>query len=138
MPQQPIRRKRRPNQGPSKNELRSSRNESQAQQKARSGSLRENYPQVRKVHIEFRLETVTGAVLEKISRGISLDEALMLDIPCQGGCGNGVFLLTDAIGSLLQANSEKRDGMALCQASSYSDSNVPCGTKLIYSLNAEY
>jgi len=138
LPQQPIRRKRRPNTGPSKNELRSSRNEQEARQKAYASNLRDQFPTVARVHIEFRLETINGAILESVSRDIDRNEPLLLDIECQGGCGNGVFLLTDAISSVLRNNAENRDGMATCQAASYNDARVPCGTKLVYNIAAQY
>jgi hypothetical protein len=138
MPPPPNYRKRRPPQGPSKNELKVSRNESQEAQKARAGTLRERFPNVHRLHLEYRMETDAGAVLEQSSRDIGPEEALLLDVECQGGCGNGKFLLTEAIESLLQAGMENKEGMGLCQASSYKDPKLPCGTKLYYHFTAQY
>ncbi len=138
MPPPPNYRKRRPAQGPNKNELKVSRNETQEQQKARAGTLRERFPRVRQLDVDIRMETIAGAILEKNVRSIGLDDTLLLDVPCQGGCGNWEFLLKDAIEALLEAGLENRDGLALCQASSYNDPKIPCGTKLYYRIQAQY
>ena len=138
MPPPPKYRKRRPNQGPNKNELKVSRSESQEAQKTRAGTLRERFPNVHRLHLDFRMETESGAILERMSRDLGPDESLLLDVICQGGCGNGRFLLTDAVEEFLQAQKENKEGMAICQASSYKDAKLPCGTKFYYSITAEY
>src|SRR5258708_11664584 len=97
MPPPPNYRKRRPAQGPNKNELKVSRSDSEEQQKARAGTLRDRFPRVRLLHVDLRMETATGVVLEKTARDIGVDETLLMDVSCQGGCGNGVFLLTNGI-----------------------------------------
>ena len=137
MPPPPKYRKRRPNQGPNKNELKVSRNESQEKQKTKAGTLRERFPSVRKLHLDLRMETSLGVVLEHTVREVGADETLLLDVPCQGGCGNGVFLLADVIENFLQAGLQAREGMGLCQASSYADPNLPCGVKLYYRVAVE-
>jgi hypothetical protein len=134
----PKYRKRRPNQGPNKNELKVSRHESQEAQKTRAGILRERYPNVRGLQLGLRMETDTGAILVEASRAIGPDDTLWLDLPCEGGCGNGLFLLTEAVDNLLQAGVERKEGMGLCQAASYKDPKLPCGTKLFYNVVVDY
>jgi len=137
-PRPPKYRKRFTKPGPSKNELKVSRGASEEQQKARAGTLRERFPDVSQLQLDLRMETATGAVLEKNLRVIDRDETLLLDVPCQGACGNGLFLLKDAVETLLQAHQENREGMAICQGVSYMDSKLPCGTKLYYRIQASY
>ena len=84
------------------------------------------------------METSTGTVLEHSERRLTPAESLLLDIPCPGGCGNGVFLLKNAVETVLQAGQELREGMGICQASSYQDPKLPCGTKLYYRINVRY
>ena len=133
-----YRKKRRAAHGPSKNELRASRGEREERQKAQTGTLRQRYPQTRKLELSLRFESAVGATLEQIRREVGLDEPLLLNLDCPGGCGGGVFLLTEAVEALLQANSEIREGMALCQAASYSDPRNPCSTKLYYKISIGY
>jgi len=138
MPPPPKYRRQRNKQGPNKNQLKVIRNEQEAQQKASAGTLRERFPQVRQVELDLRMETSNGAILEEVKRTIGPDETLLLDVPCQGGCGNGLFLLREAVENLLQTQQENRDGMAICQAVSYSDPKLPCGTKLYYRIRVSY
>src|SRR5260221_13178490 len=100
--------KRRPAHGPTKNELKVSRAASAVQQKSRAGTLRERFPRVTALELDLRLETPMGVTLEEIHRKIGPDETLLLDVPCQGACGNGVFLLKDAVEALLEASQEHR------------------------------
>jgi len=138
MPASPYFRKR--NQGPrvNKNDLKVSRNENEEQQKARAGTLRERFARVRQLRVDLRMETSSGAILEQSKREIALDEPLLLDITCEGGCGNGLFLLKSAVEALLETGQELREGMGICQASSYQDPKVPCNTKLFYRIEARY
>lgn len=134
----PIYRKRRPKQGPSKNELKTSRNEMQERERERAGTLSERFPAVSRLQINLRMETAAGAVLESTVRQISPEEPLLLDVECQGGCGNGSFLLSDAIEGILKSGQELREGLGICQAGSYNDPKLPCGTKLYYKIQASY
>jgi len=93
---------------------------------------------VRGLRVQTRMETPAGVILDQSDRRIGADEPLLMNILCQGGCSNGVFLLTDAIGLLLNTGGENREGMGLCQAVSYQDPKLPCGTKFYYSLQVEY
>jgi len=130
--------KRRAPHGPSKNELRSARAQQDERQRTQTGSLRQRFDYVKKLDIDLKLETTSGAILDQVRRTISLDEPLLLDVPCAGGCSNGVFLLTEAIETLLKKEQETRDGIAYCQAPSYADTRTPCGTKLTYRISIQY
>src|SRR5262249_51040174 len=79
-------RKRRVAHGPSKNELRAARNE-----RAEAKTLREQFPQIDRLHLDFRLEGPTGTPLDNVSKEIPLDEPLNLEILCPSTCGNGRF-----------------------------------------------
>jgi hypothetical protein len=132
MPQQQNYRKRRPKNTPDKNELKVSRNEAEKRSHESAGTLRERFPQVRAMRIEMRMEATTGAILEDSKRSIGLDESLWVDVPCLGGCSNGVFLLTEAIDAVLTSGQESREGMGLCQSGSFRDPSLPCSTKFYY------
>jgi hypothetical protein len=135
---QPNYRKRRVPHGPSKNELRSARNERDEAQRDRSGSLRQRFPHVTALDLTARQESLAGATLDTIARSVALDEPFMLDIECLGGCGGGVFLLTDAVQELIRQRNEGREGMAICQAASYAGPGKTCGTKLQYQISISY
>jgi hypothetical protein len=137
MPQPPIYRKRRITAKPNKNELKASRHEAEQRSRDSADTLRSRYPQVRSLSVQFRMESPSGAVLEESNRALGLDEAILLDVPCQGGCSGGVFKLTDAIVTALNAGQDSREGMGLCQASSYRDPTLPCGVKFLYKLTAQ-
>src|SRR4051812_21535968 len=113
--------KRRHAPSPNKNELKISRTESAENSRVTAGTLRERFPRVRRLRLETRMETPSGAILDQADRWIAPDERLFLDVPCQGGCSNGLFLLTEVVSALLSSDSETRDGMGLCQAVSYQD-----------------
>ena len=130
--------KRRVAHGPSKNELRAARNEQLALEKTRAGTLRQRFPQVGLLHLDLRLETPTGAVLDQVRRDVGLDEPLLLNVGCPSACAGGHFLLTEAVENLIAASTETREGMALCQAASYADPQYPCGTKLYYKITLRY
>jgi hypothetical protein len=138
MPPPPKYRKRRQAQGPNKNELKVSRGESQQKQKAQAGTLRERFPDAKRLHVEMRMEAAAGPVLDESVREIDFDDPLLFDVQCQGGCSNGVFLLTDVIAAVLSAHQDSREGMGICQASSFRDPSLPCGTKFYYRIVAEY
>jgi hypothetical protein len=131
---------RRRNRGrqPNKNELKVFRRQSEEQERARAGTLRDSFPRVRQIALDLQMETPMGAVLEHSVRRIEPTDSLLLDIPCLGGCHNGVFLLMNAIENILQAGQESHQGMGICQASSYGDPKVPCNTKLMYRVDVQY
>jgi hypothetical protein len=131
-------RKRRHAASENKNELKISRNEDQRRRLASSGTLRERYPNVRSLAINMRMESVSGAVLDSSERTVGLDEPLDFNVPCQGGCSGGVFLLSDAIAAALSTGQEQRDGLGICQMSSYRDPTVPCSTKFYYRVTVDY
>lgn len=135
---QPNYRKRRLAPPVNKNELKTSRNESERQRIAASGTLRERFPQVQRLEITQRMESVAGAVLEESTRSIRLDDPLVFNVPCQGGCSGGTFPLTEAVLAALTSGQEQRDGMGICQVSSYRDPSLPCGTKFYYKVLAQY
>jgi len=135
---QPNYRKRRRMATTNKNELKISRNEMEKNLRASSGSLRSRFPQVRELQVSVRMESVAGAVLEESTRTIGLDDALDLNVHCQGGCSGGKFLLTDAVVAAIEAHKEEHDGMGLCQMSSFRDPSLPCSTKFYYRLNIRY
>ena len=134
----PARKRRRHTASTNKNELKTLRNEQEKNLKASSGTLRERFPQVRALQIQMRMESPAGAILEESDRHIGLDEPLVLNVPCQGGCSGGVFLLTDAVLATINAGQEERDGMGLCQTSSYRDPALPCNTKFYYRVLIQY
>jgi hypothetical protein len=82
--------------------------------------------------------TVADAVLEESRRVIAPDETLLLDVPCQGGCGNGLFLLMDVLQKMLSSLEERHEGLGVCQGVSYMDPRNQCGTKLYYHIEATY
>src|SRR4051812_30337611 len=110
----PNYRKRRPHAAVNKNELKVSAQESEKRNRASAGTLRSRFPQVSGLRIEYRLEATTGAILEQKDQAIGLDQPLLLDVPCPGGCSGGVFLLTDVIEATLTSGQETREGMGIC------------------------
>jgi len=131
----PSYRKRRPNVGPNKNELKISRGEAQVRERERAGTLRQRFPGVNQITLGYRMLTPEDAVLEDIKRVFGLDDPLQLDIPCQGGCGNGSFLVTDVAIQLLTGTRDHHEGLGICQGTSYKDARLPCGTRLFYKLD---
>src|SRR4051794_12932215 len=107
----PNYRKRRIHAAVNKNDLKVSSQESERKQLASAGTLRSRFPQVRALRIEYRMEATTGAILDQADRAIGLDEPLLLNVPCPGGCSGGVFALADAINATLASDQENREGM---------------------------
>ena len=137
MPPPPKYRKRRPSNNPNKNELKASRNEAERHSRDAAGTFRERFPDLRSLHVAMRMESTAGVTLEESERSIPLDSAVMLDVPCPGGCSGGVFKLTEAIEMALNTGQDARDGMGLCQASSYRDPSLPCAVKFYYRVTIE-
>lgn len=135
---QPQRKKRRVKPGPNKNELRLTRQDREERERSQSGTLRSRFPDVQELAIELRIESTAGATLEESSKQIGLDDAFQLNVECPGGCGGGHFLLTQLVESMLEAHSETRQGVAVCQAASYNDPRLPCSTKLHYGITISY
>jgi hypothetical protein len=131
----PSYRKRRPNAGPNKNELKISRGEAVVRERERAGTLRQRFPDVQKLELGYRMLTAEDAVLEERKRVLGMDDPLQLDIACQGGCGNGLFLVTEAALALLASTREHHEGLGICQGTSYKDARLPCGTRLFYKLD---
>ncbi|HVO33298.1 MAG TPA: hypothetical protein VMU17_05225 [Elusimicrobiota bacterium] len=131
-------RKRRIIHGPNKNELKVSRSEAETRAREQAGTLRERFPTVRRLEVDVRMVTAADVILEQFKRVIGADEPLLLNLPCQGGCGNGEFLLSDAIENMLGAQRDHHEGMGICQGTSYRDPTQPCGTKLYYRIDVSY
>jgi hypothetical protein len=131
----PVYRKRRRAHGPSKNELRSARNEKAQIQKDRAGTLRQRYPQVEGLSLDLRLEAPAGMTLDQIQRTIGLDDPLQFDLPCPSTCGSGRFSLTETIEQALTSTESVHEGLSICETPSYMDARVPCGTKLYYRIS---
>ena len=136
----PFQKKRRRNTGhqPSKNELKVSRRQYEEQQKAQAGTIQDRFPRVQELELEMRMETPWGATLEHSKRKMALTDSLHLDATCLGGCPDGVFPLRNAIEKVLQEEKESHQGMGICQASSARDPDLPCNTKLMYSVTVRY
>ncbi len=131
-------RKRRIAHGPSKNELKVSRGEAESRAREQAGTLRERFPSVHRLELNIRMMTAADATLEEYKRVIGADESLMLNLPCQGGCGNGLFLLMDAVQGMLNTHRDHHEGLGICQGTSYRDPALPCGTKLYYRIDVVY
>ncbi|MBI3292868.1 MAG: hypothetical protein HYZ73_08705 [Elusimicrobia bacterium] len=131
-------RKRRKAQEPNKNELKVARGEAETRHRTQAGTLRERFPHVTRLELDLRMVTPAGATLQQEHRLIQGGAPLLLDIPCQGGCGNGLFLLTQVVEEMLPVRQELREGMGLCQGISYADPKALCNTKLIYRIEASY
>jgi hypothetical protein len=129
--------KRRTGSSRSKNELKAMRGESARQNLAAAGTLRSRFPHIAGVRIEVRMESEAGALLQDSTYTLGPDQPFQLDVPCLGGCANGVYLLTAAVEAALGASQDYREGQGLCQSGSYADPNRPCGTKIFYRLNVE-
>jgi hypothetical protein len=126
--------RRRAKPGPSKNELKVSQERDRERMLEQSGRLGERYPHVQGLEISYQMKTPEGAVLAQEKKRLKPDDSLMLDVPCEGGCGNGLFLLTDAIHDLLSKGAEQHQGRGSCRAASYKNAAMPCGTELIYQI----
>jgi hypothetical protein len=137
-PNYAARKRRRAGQPQNKNELKVSRSEAAERDVLHAGTLRSRFPRIQELRVEFRLVTASDAVLNESRRNIDLDEPFLLNVTCEGACSKGVFLLTDAVDAMLKEGREELDGMALCQAVSYMDPRLPCGTKLYYHVAATY
>ena len=130
--------RRRPGHQPNKNELKVSRRQVEEQERAQAGTLQERFPRVRRLSVEWRMETPWGAILENNKREVALTEPLLFDAPCLGGCPDGVFPLKNAVEKILQEAKELHEGMGICQSSNGRDPDQPCGTKLFYRVDAQY
>jgi hypothetical protein len=126
--------RRRAKPGPSKNELKVRHEANREKMVEQSGTLTERYPQVKGFEISWLMKTPEGAVLGQGTRRVKPDEPLMFDVPCDGGCGNGLFLLTDAVHDFLGRGAEQHQGRGTCRAASYRNAAVPCGVELTYTL----
>ncbi len=134
----PIYRKKRHAAAVNKNDLKTFRHEQEKNQRISSGTLRERFPQVDGMKLRIRMESSMGVVLQESERQISLDEPLILNVPCQGDCSGGAFLLTDAIVLAINAGQESREGMGICEMSSYRDPTLPCGAKFHYYVDIRF
>ncbi len=134
----PNYRKRRVAHGPSKSELRSARNERAELQKTRTGTLSQRFPAVNHIQMDLRLESPVGTTLDQYSRMVAAEGPLKLEVPCPSTCGGGQFSLVEAVENLVNSSQETLEGMSICQAVSFADSRMPCGTKLYYRLTIQY
>jgi hypothetical protein len=127
--------KRRAPHGPSKNELRAARNERAQIQKDRAGTLRQRFPEVGRLELDFRFEAPAGNALDHFVRTVGPDEPLQFELPCPSTCGGGRFSLLEAVEQALQSAQPVHEGMNICEMASYMDSRTPCGTKLYYRIS---
>ncbi len=135
----PFQKKRkRPGHQPSKNELKVSRRQNEVMERAQAGTLKDRYPTVKRLELEYRMEAPWGAILENTKRLIDPAEPLLLDAVCMGGCSDGVFPLKNAVEKILQALQERHEGMGICQSGSARDPDAPCSTKLFYRVDVSY
>src|SRR5258708_26448732 len=131
----PNYRKRRVPHGPSKNELRSARNERAQIQKDRAGTLRLRFPQVGRLDLDFRFEAPAGNALDHFTRTVGQDDPLQFELPCPSTCGGGQFSLLEAVELALNSTEPTHEGLSICQMASYMDSRTPSVTKLYYRIS---
>ena len=134
---QNFKKRRRPH-GPSKNELRAARNENADLARSREDTLRQKFPNVSRLKLDIRLEGPSGIPLGEESKGIVLEKAVGVVIPCPSTCGGGQMNLTEALEESIRESKVTGEGLEICQAASYMDSRTPCGTKLYYRFTIEY
>ena len=130
--------KRRVPHGPSKNELRSARNEKSELQKTRATTLSQRFPQVSRLELDLRLESPTGTLLDHVLSTVDAEEPLKLDVACPSTCSSGRFSLMETVETVVNSSGQTHEGMSLCIASSYADSRIPCSTKLYYKIKVHY
>lgn len=132
-----YRKRRKPN-GPSKNELRAARHEKADLMRTHAGTLQQKFPNVAHLELNLRMEGASGVALGQEFRTIGLEEPLDLRIPCPSTCGNGQFNLLDALEESIASSKESDEGLRICQAVSYMNSQTACGTKLYYRFTIDY
>jgi len=131
-------RKRRSPRGPSKNALKIARSEAEKRKIEQSPTFGQQFPNVRQLEIFWAMKTETGALIADSRTTLKRDKPLLMDLKCEGGCGKGIFQLTDAIKNGLQNNRESYAGVGTCAAASYKDPLKRCGAVLDYTVRAVY
>ncbi len=126
--------RRRAKPGPSKNELKVNQERSREKMLEQSGKLGDRYPQVQSLEISWQMKTPEGALLGQEKKLVKAGDPLLFDVPCEGGCGNGLFLLTDVVNDLLARGGEQHQGRGTCRAASYKNAAMPCGVELSYQI----
>lgn len=130
--------KRRIIHGPSKNELRVARNEREDAARNRAGTLRQAFPNIISIQLDYSLKSPAGMPLDEGSRKLDLDEPLILEIACPSTCGNGKFSIADKLEAAVSSGQEVVEGEENCDAVSYMDPQAECGTALHYEFSIEY
>jgi hypothetical protein len=130
-------RKRRTAHGPSKNELRAARHKTDLA-RAQTGTLRQKFPNISRLHLDLRMEGATGNPLGNDSKEMDLDEPLELLFPCPSTCGNGEFNLMEIVEESVRLSKASHEGLGICQTPSYMDPRTVCGTKIYYRFTIEY
>jgi hypothetical protein len=126
--------RRRAKPGPSKNEQKVNQERAREKLEEMSGKLGERYPHVAGLEISWQMKTPDGAVLAQDVRKVTPQDVVLFDVNCEGSCGKGSFLLTDAVHDFLARGVDRHQGRGVCRAASYSNASVPCGVELSYQL----
>jgi hypothetical protein len=126
--------RRRVKKSPNKNDLKAAHERAHDELLEQSGQLGERYPGIQGLDISWQMKTTTGVLINEKSHRVRGGDSLFFDIPCEGGCAGGSFLLTEAVHGFLGRGEPKHQGSGICRAASYTNANNPCGTELFYKL----
>jgi hypothetical protein len=110
-------RRRRGPAGPNKNEQKVLRRSSAERDSRTAGALKDRFPSVAAISMQFKFITPQQEVYEEGGRKITGTDAVNFSAPCPGRCGGerGSFDLTEEMKTAIDSGKERVEGRLICQ-----------------------
>lgn len=128
--------KRRKNNGPSKNEEKVMRGERADAEKRMAGTLSSRFPGVKRLKVDAAFIDPRGVELDRKTISLGSNDPVALAFDCPGRCGRGSLVLSAAIEGGLQARRPVFETSVKCAEQMYA--GEVCGTEARCRAEVEY
>lgn len=112
--------KKRRKPGPSKNDEKVRRAESEQANDRAAGTLSSRFPTLRSLVVRVTVATPQGAILEDSEETYGPNDPFRLQTDCPGSCGSGIYDFSPLVAQSLQTLQDRGTAQIICAKTSYS------------------
>jgi len=124
--------------GPSKNEEKVLRGQSEERQARMAGTLSSRFPTVKRLRVDLKFLDARQQPLDEKHLDLKPGDAAIFTVPCPGRCGRGSFDFSKKAAETVEARLPASDSSAKCQEPLYAGSAEVCGWEARCRMEIEY